>query len=105
MDWFARLPGYRRTPYGAERRVLRALPAVTLVGTALLALPSLLVRMMTEAHADKLIMTTDIWVISVVVLHWTVVLTVGILALIVMVMKGPAYVADAYALPDERARR
>jgi cytochrome b561 len=52
-------------------------------------------------------MTTDIYVISLVILHWTVVLTVGIAAFIIMLMKGPAYVADAYPLeeaatPDKR---
>jgi len=38
-----------------------------------------------------------------VVLHWTVVLTVAIAAFIVMVMKGPAYVADAYPVEDSEA--
>jgi hypothetical protein len=42
----------------------------------------------------------DIYAISVLVLHWTVVFTVAIGAFIVMVMKGPAYVADAYVLDD-----
>lgn len=46
------------------------------------------------------ITTVDIYAVSVIVLHWTVVLTVAIVALIVMVMKGPAYVADAYPLSD-----
>ena len=46
------------------------------------------------------ITTIDIWVIGLVVLHWTVVLTVAIGAFIVMVMKGPAYVADAYPLVE-----
>jgi len=39
------------------------------------------------------------------VLHWTVVFTVAIGAFIVFVMKGPAYVADRYELPDEDAPR
>ena len=34
------------------------------------------------------------------VLHWTVVLTVAIGAFIVLVMKGPAYVADAYPMDE-----
>ena len=38
---------------------------------------------------------------GVVVLHWT--LAIG--CSIVRVMKGPAYVADACPMPDERARR
>jgi hypothetical protein len=42
----------------------------------------------------------DIYVISLVILHWTVVVTVGIAAFIIMVMKGPAYVADPYPLDD-----
>ena len=39
-------------------------------------------------------------VAGVVVLHWTVVLTLAIGCIIVMLMKGPAYVADAYHLND-----
>jgi hypothetical protein len=39
---------------------------------------------------------------AVVVLHWTMVLTVGLGCFIVRVMKGPAHVADAYPLPSER---
>ncbi|MCK7495937.1 MAG: hypothetical protein MZW92_37010 [Comamonadaceae bacterium] len=46
------------------------------------------------------IMTIDIYAIAVVVLHWTIVFTIAIAAFIVMVMKGPAYVADAYPLDD-----
>lgn len=52
----------------------------------------------------------DIYSIALVVLHWTVVLTLAIGAAIVWLMKGPAYVADAYALdeaenpPDFRIR-
>ena len=45
-------------------------------------------------------MTVDIYGISLLVLHWTVVFTVAIGAFIVLVMKGPAYVADAYPLED-----
>ena len=38
--------------------------------------------------------------IGVVVLHWTLVLTLALGCFIVRVMKGPAYVADAYPLPQ-----
>ena len=44
-----------------------------------------------------------LWRGSLVILHWTMLLTVGIAAFIVRVMKGPAYVADAYPLDDEGA--
>jgi hypothetical protein len=34
------------------------------------------------------------------VLHWTVAFTVALLCVIVLIAKGPAYVADAYPLID-----
>ena len=39
---------------------------------------------------------------GVVVVHWTLVLTLALGCFIVRVMKGPAYVADAYPLPVEK---
>jgi hypothetical protein len=48
-------------------------------------------------------MTTDIYVASLVILHWTVIFTVAIAAFIVVAMKGPAYVADAYPLVEAEA--
>lgn len=102
MNLFNRLPGFPRTPAGKERWILRRLPRIFLIGTLLLGLPSLLVRLLLPAEETLQVMTTDIYVISLVILHWTVVLTVGIAAFIIMLMKGPAYVADAYPL-DEAA--
>ena len=107
---FNRLPGFQQTPAGQERDVLRRLPKALTLGTLLLCLPSLLVRLWwADAPAyevSTLITTVDIYAISVLILHWTVVFTVAIGAVIVMVMKGPAYVADAYPMegmdrPDE----
>ena len=39
-------------------------------------------------------------IIGLVVLHWTLVLTLAIGCAIVIVMKGPAFVADPYPPPD-----
>jgi hypothetical protein len=104
FDGFQRLPGFRRTPAGIERPILRSLPKVLVYGTLLLMLPSLLVRLAGEAPADAVsasaTMTVDILAAGLLFLHWNVVLTVAIGAVIVMVMKGPAYVADAYPLED-----
>ena len=103
-DWLQRLPGFRRTPAGIERPILRSLPKVLVYGTLLLMLPSLLVRLAREAPADtggaSATMSVDILVAGLLFLHWNIVLTVAIGAFIVMVMKGPAYVADAYPLED-----
>lgn len=101
--WFNHLPGFQKTPYGAERVLLRRLPHITLLGTALLLLPSVLARgaiwLDWLAESARMPGLVDIYVISLVVLHWTVVFTAAIGAFIVMVMKGPAYVADPYPLP------
>ena len=103
MNLFNRLPGFRRTPPGQERTVLRLLPRICLSGTLLLALPSLLARLAAGPDQALAVSTTDIYVISLIILHWTVLLTVAIAAFIVMVMKGPAYVADAYPLQEGEA--
>ena len=100
MNLFNRLPGFHRTPAGKERVVLRMLPKAFLLGTLLLAIPSLLARLIASPEDALAVMTTDIYVISLIILHWTVVLTVGIAAFIIMMMKGPAYVADAYPLQE-----
>lgn len=104
MNLFNILPGFHKTPSGLERLILRRLPRVLWVGTLLLALVSLLARIWPWSGPEWAIATritsVDIGVISLVVLHWTSVLTVAIGAFIVLVMKGPAYVADAYPLSD-----
>ena len=104
MGMFNILPGFQKTPPGLERPILRRLPAVLWQGTALLVLCALVVQLWpwdgTEAKVFTRITTAHIWLISLMVLHWTVVLTVAIGAFIVLVMKGPAYVADAYPMDE-----
>lgn len=104
MNWFDRLPRSTKTPPGRERQVLRLMPRALVLGTAVLALPSLGARLFpwdaTEAEVAALVLRVDIYAISAVVVHWTAVVTVAIGAVVVMIMKGPAYVADAYPLDE-----
>jgi hypothetical protein len=100
MKLFNRLPGFTTTPPGKERSVLRSLPKWFWLGSLLLTTPSLVVRLLAGENETQLIMTTDIYVASLVILHWTVIFTVAIAAFIVVAMKGPAYVADAYPLVE-----
>ena len=104
MTLFNRLPGFTRTPAGMERTVLRALPVALWSGTLLLSLPSLTIHawawLTDSAEILQPLMMVDIYAVSAIILHWTVLFTVAIAAFIVMVMKGPAYVADAYPLND-----
>jgi len=82
--------------------VLRVLPRAFFGGTLLLATPAILLRAFLghDAEAVKLITTVDYFTFGLVLVHWTALITVAFGAVIVWVMKGPAYVADAYPLSD-----
>jgi len=109
MNWLDRLPRSSRTPAGREREVLRLMPRLFLLGTVILGLPSLGARLFpwdaTEAEAAALVLRIDILAVSAVFVHWTAVLTVAIGALVVVIMKGPAYVADSYPIADSSVPR
>ena len=94
MSQFNVLPGFQKSPAGWERVLLRRLPRALWLGTALLAACAGLARLLpwsgTASEVSTRLATIDIWLISLVVLHWTVVLTLAIGAVIVLVMKGPA---------------
>lgn len=94
----------RRDPPGAELALLRRMPLIALLGTALPACASLLARIWPAAwrglDVAKQVATVDIVVVAVIVTLWTAVLTVSIACIIIFVMKGPGYVADAYPLNE-----
>jgi hypothetical protein len=100
MNWLRKLPGYRRTPYGKEWRVLRMMPTVALAGTLLPGLMALFARLwMTGDNVSELarrIQLLDYMLLGLVIFIWTLALTVSIGCVIVWLMKGPAYVADGY---------
>ena len=100
MDWFNRLPGYVCTPYGVEQSILRRLPSIALAGSVLPGI-ALFALWLTQGPQATAAQQRDFWqlaymVLGFVILHWTLVLTVAIGCVIVMIMKGPTYVADAY---------
>ncbi len=102
MTWLKRLPGFQRAPAGLEWIVLKRLPWIALVGTALPLLAMLAAPVLLGSSADdaKYAATLQIVLVSVLVLHWTAIFTVALVCMIVWIAKGPAFVADAYELPD-----
>lgn len=107
MNLFNKLPGFVRSAPGWEQPIWRRLPAILLWGTLLpLGLAGLnraLAPAVSESGAGAAaLLLWDYTMFGVVVLHWTLVLTLALGCFIVRVMKGPAYVADAYPLPSER---
>jgi hypothetical protein len=104
MNYFNKLAGFQRSPAGLEWQIWKKLHIILAVGTALPLLAS------AAAYAwDKLEPGTQngraveqffYIMLGLVILHWTLVLTLAIGCVIVMLMKGPAYVADAYAMEE-----
>ncbi len=105
MNLFNKLPGFKTSAPGLEQRIWRRLPVILLWGTLLPLLLSGVNRLLAPAAtlaagSESALLLWDYKMIGVVVLHWTLVLTLALGCFIVRVMKGPAYVADAYPLPD-----
>lgn len=108
MNLFNTLPGFVRSAPGWEHRIWRRLPAILLWGTLLpLALAgvnhALAPDLPASGASNGALLLWDYKMCGVVLLHWTLTLTVALGCFIVRVMKGPAYVADAYPCPDDTA--
>jgi hypothetical protein len=106
VNLFNKLPGFVKSAPGLEHLIWRRLPAVLLWGTllplALVALNRVLASPVADsAVSDGARLLWDYRIFGAVILHWTLVLTVALGCFIVRVMKGPAYVADAYPLPED----
>lgn len=103
MAWLNKLPGFQRTPYGFELRVLRMTPSVLIVGTLVPAGLSGLARFFysrgTPDEVERLIQNFDLVMVALVVTIWMAVITIAVACVIVWLMKGPAYVADGYEVP------
>jgi hypothetical protein len=103
VNWLQKLPGFTRSAPGLEWALWKKLPWIALAGTALpLGLVGLawLAAPQALTPADERQLTQWLYMaIGVVVLHWTLVLTAAIGCVIVMLMKGPAYVADGLEVP------
>ena len=102
MNWLKKLTSTHQTCSGLEWTLWRKLPAITLIGTALpvLALGLLHILAVSEPSAAdaRRLQMIDYAVAGLVIFHWSMVLTVAIGCIIVMVMKGPGYVADGLRL-------
>lgn len=105
MRLFNKLPGYVRAAPGLERVVLLHMPWIFTVGAALFMAPSILLRLdiwwdLHPLRRDAIISIVDIYATGGFILYCNLVIATTIGAFVVLVMKGPAYVADAYPLID-----
>lgn len=103
MSRFFRRLHDRCEPPGLEWSILRRLPKALLIGTLIPVSLSILARAVPYAQGvdrAKSVMSIDIFSVATALTFWTAVLTVAIGCIVVAIMKGPAYVADAYPLVD-----
>jgi len=90
----------RRTPHGLEITILRHIPRAFALGTAALFVVAMSTRIFppsgTAQEVAKKTMSIDILSIAFALTFWTGLFTVAVGCIVVYIMKGPAYVADAY---------
>ena len=104
MNYLQKLPGFQRSAAGLEWRIWRRLHWIWLAGTVLPLLASAASCCMNQldpsAAGQRSTEQFFYMMLGAVLFHWTLVLTLAMGCIIVMLMKGPAYVADAYRLPQ-----
>ena len=100
MNWFKKVPNTCRTASGLEWRLWKKLPLIALIGTLLPLLALGLVYLLSDSAmgaAELRRMQLMVYMTGgAIIFHWSMVVTVGIGCVIVMIMKGPGYVADGY---------
>jgi hypothetical protein len=104
--WLRKWPGFQRSPSGLEWVLWRRLPFIFLVGAsvpcAIVVVAWFLSSGDVQAATHRQLMQWIYMMVGMLILHLTLVLTLAIGCVIVMVMKGPAYVADPYFLDGSK---
>lgn len=102
MNWLNPLKGSLRSASGLEWKIWRRLPIMALVGALLSALLWLAFHWILDpqisAVQSRWLLKAGYMAVGALIFYWMMLLTLAIACAIVMVMKGPAYVADAYPL-------
>ena len=103
MNYFNKLPGFTRTPSGFEWILLKKLPLAFAIGTAI---PGAAIAFIyfsnSTVNPDQL--KTIFQCLGIIFSVWFFVGAAAIGCVVVMLMKGPAYVADPYELPKENKK-
>jgi len=103
--WLRRLPGSQKAPAGWEWKIFKKLPRWLAGGLLACAIPPLVARWWYAdlgAQAEKYLNTVDILTLAALGLHLTVIFTLAFGCIVVIVMKGHAYVADGFNVPSSK---
>jgi hypothetical protein len=100
MNFFNKLPNSIRYPLGIEWPLLKKLPYVFVIGTLLIGAPEMGVFFQ-DAEISSEQYKTIYASLGLLFSFWFFVGAAAIGCVVVIIMKGPGYVADAYELPKE----
>jgi hypothetical protein len=103
MNLFNKLPGFIKTPSGFEWVLFKKIPLIFTIGTAIPCIPMLYLFVSNESlnRAQQQIIYQCLGMLFSV---WFFVGATAIGCIVVILMKGPAYVADPYELPKENKK-
>ena len=100
MKYFNKLPGFIKTPSGLEWALFKKIPHIFGIGTAASCMPMLTIYFSNEV-LNREQQQTIYQLMGLLFSVWFFVGTIAIGCIVVIIMKGPAYVADPYELPTE----
>lgn len=100
MNYFNKLPGFIRTPSGFEWVLLKKLPFIFAFSTLLALAPILYLYFSYPTLSPEQLKIVYVW-LGVLFSAWFFIGAAAIGCIVVIIMKGPAYVADPYELPKE----
>lgn len=103
MTYFNKLPGFIKSPSGFEWALFKKIPLIFGVGTLVPCAVMLTLYLTNETlnpEQQKIIYQC----LGVIFSYWFFVGATAIGCIVVMIMKGPAYVADPYELPKENKK-
>ena len=98
MNYFSKLEGFQRSPAGLEWEIWKKLRLIWVTGTVLPLMASGGAFVLDGLEYTRSVEQFFYVMVGLVILHWALVLTLAVGCVIVMLMKGPAYVADAYPM-------
>ncbi len=100
MNFFNKLPGFIKTPSGLEWVLLKKIPWIFAIGSAMPCTVMLTLYFSNDTLSPEQ-MKTIYQCLGVLFSLWFFVGATAIGCIVVIIMKGPAYVADPYELPKE----
>lgn len=103
IDFFKKLPNATQYPIGIEWPILKKIPHIFIIGTLLITSPAVIIYFKNAVISAAQYKTIYIC-LGALFSYWFFVGVLAIGCVLIMIMKGPGYVADAYELPKEDKR-